>query len=165
MNKDVLQSKKNTVSEIVELVKGAKTVVVVGYQGLTVAEFQELRKKLAEKNSSIAIYKNTLAERAFKECGFETSDELMAGPNALIFSSEVSDGANIARKFGLKHDALTVRGGYVEGRLVDGKKMVEVAKLPTKEVLLSMFCMVLNEPMASFARAINSVAEKVPAAA
>ena len=167
MNKDVLNAKKNAVSEIEEQIKNAKTVVVVSYQGLTVAEMQELRKKLAEKNASLVIYKNTLAERAFKNQGFEIDEELCSGPNALIFSKEVSDGANEARKFARLHEHLVVKGGYVEGKLVDKKKMVEVAKLPSKEALLSMFCMVLNEPMAGLARAINLVAEKgnAPAAA
>ena len=55
---------------------------------------------------------------------------------------------------------LILKGGYVEGQVVDAKGLKAVAKLPTKEQLLSMFCMVLNEPISGFARAIKSVAEK-----
>ena len=51
-------------------------------------------------------------------------------------------------------------GNEPEGQVVDAKGLKAVAKLPTKEQLLSMFCMVLNEPISGFARAIKSVAEK-----
>ena len=138
-------------------------LVVVSYQGLTVAELTELRRKLAEKTAHMGVYKNTLVARALKDNGVTVDASFLQGPNAFVFSKDVSSGAAIVHKYARLHDKLVVRGGFVEGKLVDAEGMKEVAKLPSKEVLLSMFCMVLNEPVASFARAVKSIADQKPA--
>jgi large subunit ribosomal protein L10 len=127
---------------------------------LTVAEITELRRKLAEKNARFGVFKNTMVRRALKENNIEGLDEFLEGPNAFVFSPETSSGVNIIYKYSRGHENLVLKGGYVEGQVVDAKGLKAVAKLPTKEQLLSMFCMVLNEPISGFARAIKSVAEK-----
>lgn len=160
MNEKALQAKKNAVKEISENLKSSKTMAIVSYQGLTVAELMELRRTLAEKNACFSVYKNTLVRRALKENGIEGLDSYLEGPNAFVFSEDTTSGAKIIYKFSRYHEALVLKGGYVEGTVVDEKGLKDVAKLPTKEQLLSMFCMVLNEPVAGFARAIKSIAEK-----
>jgi len=165
MNKDVLQAKKDSVKEISDGLKNSSAVVVVSYQGLTVAELTELRRKLAEKDAHMGVYKNTLVARALKDNGVSVEASFLQGPNAFVFSKDVSAGAAIVNKFARVHDKLVVRGGFVEGQVVDAEGMKEVAKIPSKEALLSMFCMVLNEPVAGFARAVKSIADKTPAAA
>ena len=165
MNASALQAKKDSVKEITEGFKSSKTVAIVSYQGLTVAETQELRRTLAEKNAKMGVYKNTLVRRALADQGIEGLDELLEGPNALVFSEDVTSAAKVLYKFSRFHEHLVLRGGLVEGKPVDAKGMKEVAKLPTKEALLSMFCMVLNEPIAGFARVANQISEKAGAEA
>ncbi|MCH3909736.1 MAG: 50S ribosomal protein L10 [Bacilli bacterium] len=160
MNKTVLQQKKATVKEIEDGISSSKTIAVVSYHGLSVSELTELRRSLAEKDSSMGVYKNTLVARAFKELGYTGLDEILEGPNAFVFSKDVTSGAAVLNKFSRYHENLVIKGGLVEGKAVDQAGMKEVAKLPSKEVLLSMFCMVLNEPVAKFARAIKSIADK-----
>ena len=157
MNQNALQAKKDTVSEIGERLKNAKALAVVSYQGLTVAEMTELRRTLAEKETVIGVYKNTMV--ALKEAKVEGLESYLEGPNAFVFAADASKGIAALHKFSRFHEHLVLKAGLVEGTVVDAKGLKEVAKLPSKEVLLSMFCMVLNEPMASFARAINSVTE------
>jgi large subunit ribosomal protein L10 len=165
MNKDVLQAKKDAVKEIEDGLKSSKTMAIVSYQGLTVAELTELRRTLASKKASMGVYKNTLVARAMKELGYSGLEKSLEGPNAFVFSEDVSAGAAVLNKFSRYHEKLVIKGGLVEGKAVDANGMKEVAKLPTKEVLLSMFCMVLNEPVAGFARAVKSIADKKPAEA
>ena len=64
MNQQVLLAKQETVAEISKSIKEAGSVTVVSYQGLTVAEMQELRRTLGKIDSSIVVYKNTLVRRA-----------------------------------------------------------------------------------------------------
>ena len=158
MNTSVLNKKKETVKSLTESVKNAKSIAIVSYHGLTVKDLTELRKNLAEKNATLGVYKNTLVNRALKEAGIEGLDEYLSGPNAYVFSSDVTGGPAVLYKFSRYHEELVLKGGYVEGKVVDAAGLKRVAKLPTKEVLLSMFQMVLNEPMAAFARALSSVA-------
>ena len=162
MNKDVLQAKKDSVKEISDGLKTSTAVVVVSYQGLTVAELTELRRKLAEKQAFMGVYKNTLVMRALKDGGYAVDTNFFQGPNAFVFSKDESVGAAICAKFARLHEKLVIRGGIVDGQNVDAEGMKEVAKLPSKEALLSMFCMVLNEPVAGFARAVKSIADKMP---
>lgn len=163
MNEKALQAKKDAVKAISEGLENSKTMAIVSYHGLTVAELMELRRKLAETDATLAVYKNTMVARALKDAGITGLDEYLEGPNAFMFSKDTSAGANVLYKFGRYHEQLVLRAGLVEGQVVDGKGLVEVAKLPTKEALLSMFCMVLNEPMAGLARAIQGVADKAAA--
>ncbi|MCR4561682.1 MAG: 50S ribosomal protein L10 [Bacilli bacterium] len=160
MNQQNLQAKKDSVAAITEAVKNSAAVVVVSYQGLTVAELSELREKLAGKEACLTVYKNTLVARALKDLGIEGMDEALNGPNAFVFSKDPSAGAAICNKFGRAHEHLVIKAGIVEGRVLNAKETIAVAKLPTKEVLLSMFCMVLNEPVAKFARTVKALAEK-----
>ena len=160
MNEKALQAKQDAVKTISEGIQNSKAIAIVSYHGLTVAEITELRRKLAEKNARFGVFKNTMVRRALKENNIEGLDEFLEGPNAFVFSPETSTGVNIIYKYSRGHENLVLKGGYVEGQIVDAKGLKAVAKLPTKEQLLSMFCMVLNEPISGFARAIKSVAEK-----
>jgi large subunit ribosomal protein L10 len=159
MNKDVLQAKKDSVKEISDNLKNSSTVAIVSYQGLTVAEFTELRRTLAAKKATMGVYKNTLVARALKDNKISGLDKYLAGPNAFVFSKEISVGPAVLYRFSRYHEKLVLKAAFVEGTVVDEKGFVEVAKLPSKEVLLSLFCRVLNEPVASFARAVKSVAD------
>jgi len=165
MNATALQAKKDSVKEIRAGLKDAKLLAIVSYQGLTVQEISDLRHQLSEKGARLSVYKNTLVRRALDEEKVTGLDEYLEGPNAFVFSEEIASVAKILHKFSRYHDVLVLKGGYVEGTTVDGKGLKDLAKLPSKEQLLSMFCMVLNEPMAGFARAIQSVADKGEASA
>ena len=161
MNKDVLASKQATVAEIADKAKACKSLTIAEYRGLTVAQIQTLRRALREEKTEMCVYKNSLVERAVKELGYEGLDEYLSGPNALFFSEEISNGpkvlAKYARKFG---DALTIKGGYVEGRALDKAGVIEISKLPGKEGLISMFLSCLQAPIRQFAATVKAVAEK-----
>jgi large subunit ribosomal protein L10 len=81
----------------------------VSYQGLTVAELTELRRKLAEKNAHMGVYKNTLVARALKDNGVTVDASFLQGPNAFVFSKDVSAGPAIVNKFCPYHDKLVVK--------------------------------------------------------
>ncbi len=160
MNEKVLTAKKADVEEIKTGLKESAGFAVVGYHGLTVAELTELRRKLAEKGAHIKVYKNTMVRRALKDEEKPDLGEALEGANAFVFAKDAPAGANVLYKFSRQHEHLVLKAGLVEGQLVNAEGLKAVAKLPTKEVLLSMFCMVLNEPMAGFARALDAVANQ-----
>ena len=160
MNQQVLEAKQSVVSEIVEKAKASSTLVVAEYRGLTVAQLQELRRALLKEESEMCVYKNSLVERAFKELGYEGLDEILTGPNAIIFSKEVSNGAKVATKYARRFGGtLIIKGGVVEGKFADEAQMKEVAKLPGKEGLLSMFLSCLQAPIRQFACTVKAVAD------
>lgn len=165
MNQQALQAKKDAVAEITKGIQESGSVTVVSYQGLTVAEIQELRRALEKSGSTFGVYKNTLVKRALADTKSPNLDEILEGPNGLVFSKELSAGPAAVYKFARKHEHLVVKGGIGEGQAFDEKKMKEISKLPNREGLLSMFLSVLNAPIQKFAATVKAASEKdAPAA-
>ena len=161
MNQAVLAAKSETVKEISEKAKKSQTIVVCEYRGLTVAQIQEIRRALHKENAEMCVYKNSLVERAVDELGYNDLNNILSGPNAIVFSEDVIAGAKVIAKYAKRHkDVLIVKGGIVEGKFADEKAILEVAKLPGKEGLLSMFLSCLQAPIRSFACAVKAVADK-----
>jgi large subunit ribosomal protein L10 len=160
MNQQVLSAKKETVAAIEKSIKESGSVTVVSYQGLTVAEMQELRRTLSKQGASIVVYKNTLVRRAMEEGQLPSFGDLLNGPNGFVFSKEIAEGPKTLVKFARTHEALVVKGGLVEGKVIDAAGIKEVSKLPDKNGLISMFLSCLNAPITKFAATIKAVAEK-----
>ena len=161
MNQAVLAAKSETVKEISEKAKKSQTIIVCEYRGLTVAQIQEVRRALHKEKAEMNVYKNSLVERAVDELGYNDLNSVLTGPNAIVFSEDVIAGAKVIAKYAKRHkDILVVKGGIVEGKFVDANGMLEVAKLPGKEGLLSMFLSCLQAPIRSFACAVKAVADK-----
>ena len=160
MNQQILAAKKETVAAIVDSVKNSGSVTVVSYQGLTVAEMQDLRKALAKDGASLVVYKNTMVRRALEEGQLPSLGDLLNGPNGFVFSKEVVQGPKALVKFARAHEALVVKGGLVEGKVLDADGVKEVSKLPDKNGLISMFLSCLNAPITKFAATVKAVADK-----
>ena len=161
MNKEVLAAKSETVKTISEKAQKSQTIIVCEYRGLTVAQIQEVRRALRKENAEMNVYKNSLVERACDELGYVEIKDILKGPNAIVFSTDVIAGAKVVAKYAKRHkDVLVVKGGLVEGKFVDAKGIMEVAKLPGKEGLISMFLSCLQAPIRSFACAVKAVADK-----
>lgn len=160
MNQTILEAKQLVVNEIVDKAKAAQSVTIAEYRGLTVAQLQTLRRALREEGAELCVYKNSMTERAVKELGYEGLDEFLSGPNAIIFSTEISNGpkvlAKYAKRFGEK---LSIKGGVVEGKAYDKKGMLEIAKMPGREGLISMFLSCLQAPIRQFACTVQAVAD------
>ena len=165
MNQQVLQSKKDQVQEIINLIKESGSVTVVSYQGLTVAELQELRRTLAKDETTLTVYKNTLVRRALEEGEFASLGDLLNGPNGFVFSKDLSKGPKALVKFARRHDALVVKGGLAEGKVLDASGVKEIAKLPDKNGLIAMFLSCLNAPITKFAATMQAIADKSAPAA
>ena len=160
MNQQVLEAKQSVVKEIVEKAGAAQSITIAEYRGLTVAQLQELRRALRKEDAELCVYKNSLVARAVKELGYVGVDEVLAGPNAIIFSKELSNGPKIVNKYSKRFgNVLSVKGGVVEGKFVDAKGMIEVAKMPGREGLISMFLSCLQAPVRQFACAVQAVAD------
>lgn len=159
MNPSTLESKKQVVSKISESFKGASSMVIVEYRGLTVAQISELRKSLKAVKASFNVYKNTLVQRASDELGYNELDQYLSGSNAYIFSKDVVEGPKVLAKFAKKNENLVIKAGLVEGKVVDAAGVKSVATLPNRKGLISMFLSCLQAPIRSFACTVKAVAD------
>ena len=160
MNQNVLAEKQALINEIVDLASKNSAMVVCEYRGLTVAKITQLREDLKEHGASMYVFKNSLVERALKE-KHEGIDEYLTGPNAYIFVKDVTDGSlKLLTKFAKKNDELVIKGGIIDGKVVDKAYTVTIANLPSKEGLVSMLLSVLQAPMRNLAYSLSQVAER-----
>ena len=159
-SKKILEQKQAVVKEITEKLDNAKTFLLLNYQGLTVAEFAELRRSLREVNSDIKVYKNTLMDLALKNKNIKLND-YMSGPNAYLFADSIIEPIKVVSKFAKDHPALEVRVGYIDNEIVDTKVISEYATIPSMEGLLTMFAGGLIEHVRNLSIGLNLYAEKL----
>ena len=159
MNQAVLSNKQAIVSEICDKIKNSQSTLVCEYRGLSVAEVTELRRNLRAEDVEFKVYKNTMFERACDESGFEDLKDALTGPNAFAFSSDATAPARVLAKFAKKHNALVLKKGIVEGKVVDENTIKELSSLPNREGMLSMLLSCLQSPVSSFARVVKAVAD------
>lgn len=161
MSEAIIAKKAVIVEEVTEKFKAAASVVIVDYRGLTVDEVTALRKQLRDANVEIRVIKNSILSRAAKAAGLEGLDEVFTGPTAVAFSNDdVVAPAKIIDAFAQEAKALEIKGGIIEGKVSTLEEVVALAKLPSREGLLSMLLSVLQAPVRNVAYAINAVAEK-----
>lgn len=160
MNQEVLKNKQAVVSEVLDSMKAAKSVIVVEYRGLTVATLMELRHTLKAVDATFGVYKNSLVERAADSLGYTDLHSALEGPNGYIFSKDVIAGPKAIIKFARKYEKLVIKGGVVEGKVVNADGIKTVASLPGREGLISMFLSCLQAPVRQFACTVQAIADK-----
>lgn len=161
MSESAIEKKKEIVGGITEKFEKAAAVVVVDYRGLTVAQVTDLRKQLRDADIEMHVLKNTMLRRAAVAAGLEGMDDIFKGPTAVAFSNEeVVAPAKIIADFAKTANALEIKGGVVEGKVANADQINELAKLPSREGLLSMLLSVLQAPVRNTALAVKAVAEK-----
>ncbi|GIO69510.1 50S ribosomal protein L10 [Paenibacillus sp. JTLBN-2024] len=160
-NAKVIQAKQEAVEAITAKLRESASTVVADYRGLNVAQVTELRKQLREAGIEFQVLKNSLLRRATAAAELTELDEVLTGPTAIAFSGEDAVApAKILNDFAKKNDALKLKGGVVEGRVVGVDQVKALAELPSREGLLSMLLSVLQAPVRNFALAVKAVAEK-----
>lgn len=157
----VLEQKQQVIDQISEKLSKSKSTIVADYRGLNVKQVTELRAQLREAGVEFQVLKNTMTRRATEKTGLTGLDEHLTGPTAVAFSNEdVIAPAKILYTFSKKNDALTIKGGVVEGKVVGFDEIKALADLPSREGLLSMLLSVLQAPMRNLALAVKAVADK-----
>lgn len=157
----IREEKVQQVQEIADRLSRSKSAIVTDYRGLNVEEVTELRKQLRDAGIEYQVLKNTLTRRAADQMELSDLNSVLAGPTAIAFSyDDVVAPAKILNDFAKKHKALELKGGVVEGRVVDASEVTALATLPSREGLLSMLLSVLQAPMRNLAYAVQQIADK-----
>ena len=152
------EAKVREVEEFAGILQDAEGVVLADFTGLSVASVMALRRKCRDSGVHYKVVKNTLAKRALQGTGMETLTNLLAGPNAwAVHPSDQIAAAKVLSDFAKDHEALKIRGGYMEGRVLTVQEIQALAKLPSREVLLAQVLGVMQAPLAGFAGALTAV--------
>ena len=134
-NIKIIEKKQQVVDEIVNKVKESSTAVVFEYQGLTVTETNELRRKLRETGSDYKVYKNTLAKRAMDILKIDLGE--LSGPKAIAFGTDTIAPIKALSDFAKEHPALQLKVGFVDGEVADENMLKSLAAIPSRDTLLT----------------------------
>jgi len=126
------------VAELKEQIEGSTALLLTEYRGLTVSEITELRKSLRDGGASFSVIKNTLMRRALEQTDAAELGSLFDGPSAVAFvQADPVAAAKSVTAAAKKFPALVLKGGFVEGRLLNAEEAKSLADLESREVMLS----------------------------
>ena len=153
-----LNKKKEEVKELSEKMKEAKLILLTDYRGISVVDDTDLRRDLRNINATCNVIKNNITRRALKENGIEGLDKELVGPTAVIMSNDdYLEASKVIYNFTKTHDFYKIKGGVIDGKVMTADEIITLAKLPSRETLLSMLAGALLSNISKVAVALNEV--------
>ena len=164
--------KANIVLELSETLKSSPFVLVTEYRGMKVADFSELRSRLAPAGAEVHVVKNNFLKRAMVDSGFPDVGDQFAGQTAVVTGqADVAPVAKIFKTFASEFKLAALKIGFVDRAALSTAELETLAELPAREILQAQllglflspatrFVRLLNEPAAALARLLNAKAEK-----
>ena len=152
------------VRELENEFKDADGMVLVSFGGLTVAESEDLRNKLAEKSVQFRMVQNRLAQKVLADRGIEFDRSTMKGNTAIAYGdaeAAINAAKVLTEKDVKKAGKVTVKGGVLEGEALDATKAMALADLPDRDTLNAQLLGVISGPARSLATVINAVPSSV----
>ena len=154
----ILNQKKEEVTKLANEMKEAKLILLTNYRGINVEDVTNLRTELRKVNAKYTVIKNNITKRALAEAGIEGLEDKLEGPTAVIMSNEdYLEPAKAIYNFTKNNDYYKIKGGVVEGKVMTAEEIVTLAKLPSREQLLSMLAGALLANISKFAVALDQV--------
>jgi large subunit ribosomal protein L10 len=146
------------VAELQRALEAADHLVVSGYRGISVKDISELRRSIRDAGGRMRVVKKSLFGRALEGRPEAELAQLMEGPVAITFvAGDAMDTLKTMNTFARGHEELQFMGGWVEGQLVDGAQVAEIASLPPREELLARLLSSVNWPLTELVSLLQAV--------
>lgn len=157
----ILEQKKAVVESLADKLGRAASGVLVKYEGITVDEDTKMRKALREAGVEYTVIKNTLIGKACDKVGFEGLKTHLEGMNAIAISfDDPIAPAKILKEYADKIETFEIRGGILDGAVVDVDTVNELATIPNKETLVAKFLGSIQSPLYKFAYVLQAIIDK-----
>ena len=156
----VLENKKAIVAQLTERFQNAQAGVLADYRGLTVAQDTALRVKMREAGVEYTVLKNNMVRFAANAAGLEELDPILHGPTAIATSADdVVAPAKVLVEFAKENEALELKGGFVDGKVISVDEVKVYAAIPSREVLISKMLGSLQSPIGALARTLQAIVD------
>ncbi len=145
-----------------EKLKGAKAVILAEYRGLKVSQLTEIRQAFRKNDCELRVVKNRLAKKAMLGSEWSVLDAHLKGPLAIAIA--LKDPVVLAKtltKFAEENEALKLKAGCLNGKVLSAKEISALSKLPSKEELYAKMLGTLMAPIQGVVRALNGVPQKL----
>ncbi|TRD15642.1 50S ribosomal protein L10 [Palleronia caenipelagi] len=153
--------KEKVVEELGQIFESSGVVVVAHYQGLTVAEMQDLRAQMREAGGSVRVAKNRLAKIALEGSPMADISDLLTGQTVLTYSEDPVAAAKVVDEYAKKNQKLVILGGAMGETKLDQAGVAAVAKLPSREELIASVVACIGAPASNIAGAIGAPASNI----
>ena len=156
-NNKILEQKKQAVSDLADKLKSAVSGVIVDYKGISVEDDTVLRRKMREAGVYYAVVKNTLMSFAIKEADYDSLDPFLTGTTALAVSdTDPVAPAKILNEYAKKSaNIFNIKAGFVDGNVISASEVMDLAELPSKEVLVARALAGFNAPINGLVNVLN----------
>ena len=171
------EQKKKLVLEVSAALKNSKSVIFTDFAGLTMSEITALRKDLKKQPAmptgrqasspggsvGYKVIKKSLLDLILIASG-KTGVDLTGHKGSLAVAYSSEDGLTMAKtinSFVVSTKKLNILGGFLMGGLVEAKQVTLLAKLPSREILLTQVVQVLMSPISGLARVLDGISKKV----
>ncbi len=156
-----LEQKQAVVAEVSAQVALAQAIVVAEYRYLPVGNMTELRKRARTSGVYLRVLKNTLARRAVAQTPFAGLTDKLVGPLAYGISADPVAVAKVLHEFARENvDKFVIKAGAMPNLMMTPQQVGELAKMPSREQLLSTLLGTMQAPIAKFVRTLNEVPGK-----
>ena len=154
----ILNQKKEEVTKLANKIKEAKLVLLTDYRGINVEDVTGLRAELRKANAEYTVIKNNITKRALAEAGIEGLEDLLEGPTAVIMNNDdYLETAKTIYNYSKDNDFYKIKGGVIDGKVMTAEEIITLAKLPSRETLLSMLAGALLGNISKLAVALDQV--------
>ena len=149
--------KSDMLNDAQQSIKDASSIVYGEYRGLDVESMTQLRKTSRSVGVKLKIYKNTILKKALVGSRFEVLNDHLEGPLVYGISSDAVAPAKLLVDFSKENEALVVKGGALDGAVLDLKSVKALASIPPRNELIGKLLGVANGPILGFVRTLNEV--------
>jgi large subunit ribosomal protein L10 len=154
--------KTAVIQELRQTFDGATAIFLADFTGLTVESLTQLRRKCRENGVTIEVVKNTLAVKAAKELQLDALAPHFKGPTAVAVSTDdPTSPARVLTDFRKQNEKLTVKLGFVEGRVLNAQEVKALATLPSRDQLISQVMQLSMAPTQQLLYALQDVMGRV----
>ena len=158
MNKE---QKKQYISDMTTQFDKTEAIIVTHYQGLTVTQLDDLRKKMREHGIKFKITNNRITKLALEKTKCKELSDLFTGPTAVAFGEDAIMSARILSKFAKDNDNLKLIGGIMDNEVLDQAGVQNVASLPTLDEARANIVGILNAPASKLVSILLAYSEKM----
>ena len=157
-NPKIIDAKKAEVKVLAEKMQESKLVLFTDYRGINVTDVTDLRTKVRNVNGEYKVIKNNITRRALEECKYEGLEEALVGPTAVIMAKEdYLEATKAIYEYSKGNENYKIKGGIIDGKVMTAEEIITIAKLPSREALLSMLAGALLGNITKLAVALGEV--------
>ena len=161
-NAKVLAQKQSDIAELKEKFEKSKLIILTDYRGINVEDITKIRADLRKANCEYQVAKNTTLKFAAKEADLEGLAELFEGPTAITFSyDDYVEPAKVLYNYAKDSEFYKIKGGVMDGKVISVDEILKLAKLPSREMLLTQLATVLLANIRNLAVVLDQTREKL----